>query len=93
MRGIGNGNGEVQVREARASGPDLRWEAPLLRGLRKKGVAEEMSTPWLDKPFNLPAPAPDLEKCEVYSTGTHECWTQVFCGKCSGGAKYCQGCH
>ncbi len=31
----------------------------------------------------------DPEHCDVYSTGTHECWHQVYCGKCHGGAKFC----
>ena len=32
------------------------------------------------------------EHCDVYSTGTHEKWLQVFCGQCGGGAKFCVGC-
>ena len=32
------------------------------------------------------------EICDVYSSRTHECWHQVFCGKCWGGAKLCVGC-
>ena len=32
------------------------------------------------------------EHCDKYSSGTHEAWYQVLCGRCNGGAKLCNGC-